>query len=232
MLVQWLVSALLIGFVGSVHCIGMCGGMSSLLVIGQEKALPRPTQLLLFNLGRVTTYSILGLLFGILGAVVFLQTKASTSMRFSAWVMGIMLVLIGLYVAQWFKGIVVLEKPGFYLYQKIQPLVSRLLPIQSSLEIFLLGMSWGLLPCGLVYSALVMAFSSSFSNTPGFAAAYMASFGLGTLPAMLVTPYVFAKLKQRLANPLLRGVLGFGFIVWGMSIIVLMGGGHAHVHHH
>src|SRR5690606_31074322 len=100
---------------------------------------------------------------------------------------GLMLIAMGLYLGSWWSGLVKVEAVGRRLWRHLQPIAQRLLPVKSAGQGFLLGMVWGWLPCGLVYSALV--WSASAANI-GEAALIMTSFGLGTLPAVLATGYL------------------------------------------
>ena len=142
-------SALLLGLLGSAHCLGMCGGLVSALGLKQQQA-SKPGYLLAYNLGRILSYTIAGLIVGLFGFWLSRQLGAAGFLRYFA---AIMLILLGLYIGQWFNGLAPIEKIGGRLWQKIQPLATRYLPIRSNRAALVVGMIWGWLPCGLVYSA-------------------------------------------------------------------------------
>jgi len=130
---------------------------------------------------------------------------------------GIILVLMGLYLADIWRALVVLEKAGSRLWRLIQPLGTRLLPVSSMAKAFGLGMVWGWLPCGLVYSALAYA-AASANIVDGMLS--MAAFGLGTAPAMVVGGVFSGSMKQFLQARLVRLVMALlmiGFGVWTLS---------------
>ncbi|WP_341504118.1 sulfite exporter TauE/SafE family protein [Gallaecimonas sp. GXIMD4217] len=186
--------ALLIGLAGAGHCFGMCGSMMGAfsLTLPEDRRLGA---LLLYNLGRVSSYALAGALVGAsgayvaaVGAPVFLVLKL---------VAALLLILMGLYLGQWYFGLVRLEKLGQLLWQRLQPISKRLLPLKSAWLALPLGMLWGWLPCGLVYSTLAWA---ALAGSAQEGALVMAAFGLGTLPAMLGTGLAAQKLKKLLKH--------------------------------
>ena len=171
-------AALLLGLAGSGHCLGMCGGIACALGLQQH---PRPVMALAFyHVGRITTYSCLALLFG--GA---LQHTLHHYPLLAPWLRtaaGALLILMALHVAQIWSGILRLEAFGTRWWQPIQRLVKPLLPARQLWQVFMLGMLWGWLPCALVYSTLAWAAAQANGMQ---AAILMASFGLGTTPALM-----------------------------------------------
>lgn len=222
---EWLFSAFLIGLAGSVHCVGMCGGIASFISLQSMQQQRKLLPILVFNLGRLTTYSLLGLVFGLLGKLLFTRIEASINQKISLYFGAVIFILLGLYISQIWKGITLIEKPGFYFYQKIQPYAKKLLPIKSYRQLYLYGLSWGLLPCGMVYSALLIALSYS---SPLKSSSYMLLFGLGTLPTMLMVPYMVARLRNILTARPLRLILGLLFILAGISLMLFSGSEHQH----
>ena len=174
-----LVSAFLLGLMGSSHCMGMCGGISAALGFQQQQ---KDWRLLSYNLGRIGTYTLIGLIAGLIGK------EASLTLPLLGPVLrtlaGLLLIAMGLYLAGWWMGLTRLESIGQVLWQKIQPAAAKLLPINSHGQAFSLGALWGFLPCGLVYSTLSWALATADWRQ---SALLMLAFGLGTLPAMLVT---------------------------------------------
>lgn len=191
---DWLiVSAFVAGLLGSVHCIGMCGGIVGALgVSGASRARTIPIQSrsaifnpaggwlpLAYNAGRIASYSLAGAIAGLLGANLF---DAAPLMRVGNVVASLFLVALGLYLAAWWRGLAVLENLGAMLWRRIEPHGRALLPPRNAKQGFALGMLWGWLPCGLVYTALASALASG-GGVRG--ALVMLAFGLGTLPILL-----------------------------------------------
>lgn len=191
-----LLAALSIGFLGSSHCLVMCGGIASAL----QLSMPQLTLLqqlklqLMLSLGRLTTYSLLGALTGAFGATVLV--KLGISLIWLKLLAGLLLLLMALYVARLWFGLTLLEKLGTLVWRRIQPFAKSLLPLDSSAKALAYGVSWGFLPCGLVYSSLGWSLASG-SALQG--AVLMFAFGLGTLPAMLAVGR-FAQSLSRFKN--------------------------------
>lgn len=168
-------SAFLLGLAGSGHCLGMCGGIAAALNLGGHRSLPVTVS---YHSGRILSYTLLG---GLLGL-------AASSINIVAWTIGLrylagfLLIAMGLYVANWWNGMQILEKAGAKLWAPVQKFSSRLLPIRNPLQGLALGLCWGLMPCGLIYSALAW---SATGQSAALSATLMFCFGLGTLPAML-----------------------------------------------
>ena len=219
-------SAFLLGLMGSAHCLGMCGGLVSalglhsrprLIVSDQNTSDQSPfIRLLAYNFGRVLSYCIAGLVVGTLGFWLSKQLGSSQILRYLA---ATMLILMGLYLGQWFNGIAFTEKIGSVLWRLIQPLGKRFMPVRSVKDALFVGMVWGWLPCGLVYSALIWA--SAEASLLG-SALIMLCFGLGTLPSMLATGYFAQQLARVIQNKAFRastGLLMISFGIWSLPII-------------
>lgn len=205
-----LTTAVLLGLLGSAHCLGMCGGIAATISMGQKSA--RLPNLLGYNLGRLISYSIAGALVGSLGILV----KDSTLAIFLRTLAGILLITMGLYVAQWWKGLVHVEKLGNKLWSFIRPTASKLLPVKSIKQALLLGFFWGWLPCGLVYSTLIWA---ATAQSPLQSGSLMLAFGVGTLPAMLTTGLLAKQVQNLLANRNVQYVAGFLILLFGLYTI-------------
>jgi uncharacterized protein len=208
----------------SAHCVGMCGGIMGALAmaIPKEAKARRWFILLSYNLGRILSYSLMGLLVGAfahqlaaLGAVIWLR-----------WLAGLLLIAMGLYLANWWQGLTYLERGGRYLWAYLQPLGKALMPVTSAPKGLLLGAIWGWLPCGLVYSALVYAMAQANSLS---AAAVMLAFGLGTLPSVLATGLAAQQMARLLRLQQVRQLFALIIILFGLW--TLWGGGH-HGHNH
>ena len=219
----FLAAALAIGFFGSSHCIGMCGGIAGALgmaVPGQKTAWG---QLVGYSAGRLGSYTLMGAIAGALGAAV---VPVLGPLRLLA---GLMLIAMALYIAGIWRGLVWLEKGGAHLWRRLQPLSASLLPVRSAQQAVGLGALWGWLPCGLVYSALTFALAQGGSLRAALA---MLAFGLGTVPAMFATGAAAAQVRGFVQRPTVRllfaaVILLFGlWTIWG-GLGVGHGAGHA-----
>ncbi len=211
-----LLSAFLLGFMGSGHCIGMCGGLAAALGMNTPKREHSSLSLVLgYNVGRISSYCIAGLIVGSLGFWLTQQTAALTILRYLA---ALMLILMGLYLGQWFNGILWTEKLGKKLWPFIQPLSKRFIPIKNTRDALIVGMVWGWLPCGLVYSALIW---SSLEASISGSLLIMLAFGTGTLPSMLASGLFAEQLGRTLKKKSFRitaGALMILFGLWTMPI--------------
>jgi hypothetical protein len=209
-------SAFLIGLLGGVHCIGMCGGIMNALSFAQpdqpHSKIQTSFTLLLYNVGRVFSYSLAGALIGGLGML--LQGPVGIlgpGLRIFA---GLMMVAMGLYLAGWWRGLVHLESLGNHvLWRHVQPVTRKLMPVTQSWQALLLGALWGWLPCGLVYSTLTLA--GAIGNWQQ-SALIMASFGLGTVPVMLLTGAFASQFKQWIQKATVRNIAALMVISFGI----------------
>lgn len=204
-------SAFMIGLLGGMHCIGMCGGIMGALSfsIPQEQAGRRLKILLSYNLGRIVSYGLIGLLAGALSY----QLSGGHGLSVLRIVAGLLLIAMGLYLANWWRGLTYLEKLGSVLWRRIQPLGKALMPVQHSGQALLLGGIWGWLPCGLVYTALAYATAQAH---PVGAMGVMLAFGLGTLPMVLASGVFAERIKHLLQMSSLRAVLALFIIAFGI----------------
>ncbi|MEE4659118.1 MAG: sulfite exporter TauE/SafE family protein [Halieaceae bacterium] len=216
-------AALLLGFLGSSHCLVMCGGISAALGMGAAPE-HRGRLILLFQVGRVLTYMALGAGLGaLLAGVAGLHGMALPVLRL---VSAALLVSMGLTIANVWPGLAWLERAGQRLWQRIQPLARRHMPVSSARDAVLLGLYWGFLPCGLIYTALAW---SATAGTPLQAAGLMGLFGLGTTPAMLATGLAANRIAALLKQKNLRQVAGLLLILAGLwtGYIAIAHGSHA-----
>ena len=137
------------------------------------------------------------------------------------------MIALGLYLANWWRGLALLERLGARLWRHIQPLGQRLLPVRTPLQAFLLGGLWGWLPCGLVYA--VVAWSLTTGNAVD-AAILMLGFGLGTLPALLLAGKAFDYLQGKVKSARLRQAAGVMVMAFGIysGVSGLLHSGHQH----
>lgn len=221
-------SAFLIGLLGSTHCLGMCGGISAslsmALPVGRGFRVRQTLMLLAFNGGRIGSYTLIATL------VAVLSTSAAAQWNELAPVLrtlaGILLILMGLSMAQWWQGIRHIERIGAPVWARLSPLTRRFLPVRNGWQAVALGGLWGWLPCGLVYSTLGWA---ALQPSVGSAAATMAFFGLGTLPSMLATGYAATWVRRLQGQKRIRqltGILLIAFGLWTLPLSLVLHGGH------
>ncbi|MCM8595061.1 sulfite exporter TauE/SafE family protein [Accumulibacter sp.] len=208
---------LLVGFLGGVHCIGMCGGIVGALSMGAPASIAIH---LAYSAGRLLSYACAGALAGGLGEASMAmagQWPVRTLLYLAA---NLMLIALGLHLMGRSQAIVLIERAGARLWHHLQPLTRRYLPARSLSQAFRLGVLWGWLPCGLVYSALATALTS---GSAWHGAGLMLAFGVGTLPNLLLAGLLATRLQARLSDPVVRlgcGLVILGFGVWGLIGVV------------
>jgi sulfite exporter TauE/SafE len=204
-----------LGFLGSFHCVGMCGPIAL--------SLPRPSSnfaslslyALIYNFGRIATYSVFGLLFGFFGS----QIALSGFQGLLSILLGVV-IITGVIFSNYFRS---KDKPAFYnsLLPKINTLYGKLIRKNSVTALFGMGVLNGLLPCAFVYSGLAVAV---LSNTPIQSMSYMFLFGLGTLPAMFsiyaAPHFISMDLRTTIRKylPYLAFSLGLFLIIRGIAL--------------
>jgi sulfite exporter TauE/SafE len=223
-------SAFVAGALGSAHCVAMCGGLATAL--GTQRQGTHRGRPLLYQLGRVSSYCTAGAIVGSLGSVAGFAFEASQWSEILRLGTALVVVLIGLNMAlgsrsrgPWLRAP---ERWGAHVWRRIAPLASRL-PTQPALRTLTLGLIWGWLPCGLVYSVLLAA---AFAGSALAGGATMLAFGLGTLPSMLGLSYAgtrFTPPGATLARLLGSVIVACGLWTASVPIAILLGG-HQHVH--
>jgi len=221
-------TAAMIGLLGSTHCLGMCGGIVGALNAGAPQSdrshASRAAHHVTYNAGRILSYVLAGALAGLAGAVVS-QSVLGTVVPVGRLIAGLFMIALGLYLAGWWNAITSLEKAGLHIWKWIQPLGGRFLPATTPLHAFGLGLVWGWLPCGLVYSALVLAIVSA---SPGNGALIMLGFGLGTLPMLLAMGGVAEQVMKLVRRPITRQVAGASVILFGIYTCAIAFSGYGH----
>lgn len=223
---QFSAAAFTFGFLGSIHCIGMCGPIALALPAGSHP-LTEFIGRLLYNLGRTFSYVLLGLLAGIIGA-------GASLMGMQNWLSigsGLLLILLALFAGG------KLNVPGTNrISQWLRPYLSALFRRRHLGALTGIGILNGFLPCGFVYSALAGAMNG---GSPENAALFMSFFGLGTLPAMFATALfgnlTSAGFRERFIKlaPVITALLGLLLVLRGLELgIPYISPGGAHGGHH
>jgi hypothetical protein len=223
-------TALLIGIWSTGHCLAMCGGLA--VAAGQSNrqnlnnsTAQRGIELFTWQLGRALSYTLMGLLVGAFGSF-FLANAPLVFVRQGAFIFAnLILIALGLHVAQLWSGIVHLERMGQVVWRLVAPWATATLIPQTPqrrhrptqlLRALRAGALWGWLPCGLVYSMLITA---SVTGSAASGALWMLAFGLGTVPALWLTSMVShhaAAYFQRLIVRRTAGLVIVAFGTWGL----------------
>ena len=205
-------AALAAGLLGGVHCAGMCGGIvGSLSIAAQGPALARQ---LAFNSGRIASYATAGMLVGALGGLGALAGPALVVQALLLLLANVMMALLGLYIAGWGRTVLRLERLGGVVWRRVEPIARRLFPIDSFVKAFAAGLAWGWVPCGLVYTMLLLALSS---GSAAGGALVMAAFGLGTLPTLLAAGFATQRLMALRRIPFVRQAAGSILVVVALA---------------
>jgi len=230
-----LIPFFLIGLLGSVHCIGMCGGIVSAFTVASPQRKPFPATVVThvahaadmsgsaalgaamhavsYNAGRIGSYAIAGgIAGGVVGSARFLSGVSGIQVG-GYWLANLALVALGLYLMGAWSGLVRLEEMGQKIWRRLQPLTAVLLPIDSPLKAFALGSLWGWLPCGMVYGVLLTAMTTGSAYS---GAAVMLAFGLGTLPTLVTMGVIGSQLRTWSRRGAVRVFSGVIVLLFGM----------------
>lgn len=222
-------AAFSMGLFGSPHCLGMCGGIVTAFGLSMQHVSDSKKNglILTYHLGRLISYSLLGLIASLVGVAIFQSIMSNSAPRI---VLGAVLVLIGLAML----GLPLfnqLEKVGMRFWQSLAPLRKKVFPIDSFGKALFAGLLWGFLPCGLVYGALMMAIAG---NNIATGAALMFVFGLGTMPMLIATQKTVGMLQSSIKNFRLRQINGLIMMLSGLAVIfipMMMHHNHSHGSH-
>ena len=228
-----LLAAFAMGFFGSPHCLGMCGGLVTAFGLSMQEVSPLKKRGLIatYHFGRLISYSILGIIAGIIGTTVLAPLLMGNSTP--RILLGLVLVFIGLSMLG-MPFLNKLEKVGMGVWRKLSPLRQKVFPLNTFPRALAAGLLWGFLPCGLVYGALLMAV---VGNDIATGALLMFVFGLGTVPMLVATQETVGWLHKQIGRYRLRQVNGIIMILSGLAVIALpmamkhMGGHGAHGGH-
>ncbi len=227
-----LVSAFIVGLFSAVHCIGMCGGIIGALTFSLPAEIRQHRWRLIpyisaYNLGRISSYTAAGALLGWLGDSLFNVISPDSGHLILQGIASAMMIGIGLYLAGWFPRFAMIEHLGKPLWNRLQPWGQKLIPVRSPGQAWLFGMVWGWLPCGLVYSALII---SGTAGDAVYGALFMLSFGAGTLPSVMTAGILtgwMARLSRLSQVKTVVGLLLIGLAI--TSFYLTWSHGHQHI---
>ncbi|MCK5831290.1 MAG: sulfite exporter TauE/SafE family protein [Methylococcales bacterium] len=179
--------AFTMGLFSSLHCIGMCGSIIGTLTLSLKPDVRNNkktlfTYVLNYNVGRIFSYTLAGLLVGLAEALVSLPLGLDHGHRFLQLLSAMIMIGAGFYIAGWFPRFAYIEKVGARLWKHLEPYGRKLIPVKTRVHAFFFGIVWGWLPCGLVYAALALAATTGDISRSSLT---MLAFGLGTLPSVM-----------------------------------------------
>ncbi len=211
-------TALLVGLLGGVHCMAMCGAVVGSLIFNlkpevQVSYIKQLPYQFAYNFGRISSYTVMGLLFGWLGSSLANLAEFLPMQQGLQVFAGLFMLALGLYIAGWWNGIVVIEKLGGRIWKMLKPVSSRMMVVRTIPQAWSYGLVWGWLPCGLVYSMLIMALSAGSMIDGGLV---MLAFGLGTIPNLMLMgsfAFFFTRLSHNLT---VRKFAGLSIMLMGV----------------
>ena len=210
------IAALFLGFLGSLHCVGMCGPIVLLLPIGGKKKFTQLSMVISYHLGRLATYTMLGVLFGFIGSRIQLfgfQQQLSI-------LLGVIILLVVL-TPTILKRYWPIKKNIYTALIRLKSYMGIYIKTKTTGAMFVLGILNGLLPCGLVYIAIFGALASSTVLNGGL---YMFLFGVGTVPLLSTVVFVGGFLKEVTRKKLVRftpffaAIMGVLFLLRGLGL--------------
>ena len=211
-----ILSAVILGLMGSLHCVGMCGPIAFMLPVDHSNNVKKFGQIFIYHFGRLMAYGIIGLVFGLLGkglSIFGAQQKLSIAI-------GVLMILIVLIPFKTFSKYN-LSKPIYKIISKVKNQLGKELKKKSPDTFLTIGFLNGFLPCGLVYMALFGAVAMGNALQGSL---YMILFGLGTVPLMTAAIYFSNLLKGGIrqkvqkAIPVFVVIIGLLFILRGLGL--------------
>jgi sulfite exporter TauE/SafE len=214
-------TAFVVGLLGGVHCVGMCGGIVATLTMslapGHRRGVAGQLSFqLAYNLGRLAGYSCAGALIGGLGGWLLQSPALQWAQQLLYALAALFMLALGLYLGGWWRGLVQVERVGALLWRHLEPIGRRLLPIDTWWQAVGVGLVWAWLPCGLVYSVLILALGAGSAAN---GALLMFAFGLGTLPNLLGIGLLAGAAARYAEQARLRQAAGLLVIGFGLYAI-------------
>jgi uncharacterized protein len=213
---ETLTTALILGLLSNIHCLGMCGPIAFLLPLNKSTRSTKIAGIVVYNLGRISNYTLLGLLFGVFGQ----GLRLGKFQQYAAIGFGI-LILLWIYVPLLTKKSYINGSRLIRFHNFIKSKLGRQLKRSSLRSLFILGILNGLLPCGMVYLAVAGALSTGNLNG---GIMFMLFFGLGTLPVMTLVPFYSNRItysnRIRVGKvlPVLLTIMALAIIIRGLNL--------------
>jgi len=211
-----LFSAFILGLLGSFHCVGMCGPIAFMLPVDRNNGMKKVFQIGIYHFGRLLAYSIIGLIFGLIGKSLFLF---GFQQQLSIFI-GILMILVVLIPQNIFNKYN-FSKPIYNIISKVKSALGAAMKKKTMDTFLTIGFLNGFLPCGLVYMAVFAAIAGGNALNGSL---YMAMFGLGTIPLMTTAIYFSHFLKGaarqniQKAIPVFVIIIGVLFIIRGLGL--------------
>lgn len=209
-------SALILGLISSLHCIGMCGPIAMMLPLERNNPARKAAQLLLYHFGRIVAYGSLGLVFGIMGRGLYV---AGLQQHLSI-IAGLVMIIIAIMPEKIFAKYN-FSKLGYRVISNVKANLGAQFRKRGNRALFMAGLLNGFLPCGLVYAALFGAIA--MQSVPG-GVMYMALYGAGTIPLMSAVVYASGFINNNTrgimakAVPYAAAFIGILFVVRGLGL--------------
>lgn len=211
-----LLAGVMLGFASTLHCAGMCGGIatSMVLMFDPRSKRERARILALAQAGRMTSYVVAGGILGFAGAELYGTFNQAAAFRILQWIAAAVLMWVGLSLA----GLVPMPAAVDRLVARLSAAISRALaPLRrTAAGPYLTGLTWGVIPCPMVYGAL---FTAMLTGSALGGMALMAGFGLATLPAVSLTAFGISTLARAEAHGLARTAVGLAIAVFAASTV-------------
>jgi sulfite exporter TauE/SafE len=227
-----LATAFLVGLAGGVHCMAMCGGIVAALGMrprgSPAGAAPGLWRQLPYSLGRVATYTCAGAAAGAVGGLGLHAAGVLPVQTILLVVANALIILLGLHLAGLGSLVLVFERAGGAVWRGFKRVGARLAPADTILGRVAVGLTWGMLPCGLVYSVLATAL---VAGSAARGAMVMAAFGLGTLPNLLAAGLAAETLRRFVRGPRTRLVAGLAVVLLGVAGLARVPGLSEHLRH-
>ncbi len=214
-MLTFLITGFILGLSSSLHCIGMCGPIAMAIPLNRKSTGTILSGSLQYNFGRVVTYAALGLIVGSIG----LTIQTFGFLQWLSIISGIVLIVIA-----WkhlFQRLLVLHAPNLFFSRRLNQLIGKVIRSKNPAKLLFLGGLNGLLPCGMVYAALLNAI---LAGSPGSSALAMIFFGIGTMPAMIFVQFAMSKISNqqrinfRRALPFILTLVGGIIVLRGMNL--------------
>ena len=211
MITTFFISAVVIGFLGSFHCVGMCGPIALSLPVHHLRGVEKAAGIGLYNLGRILIYAVIGMVFGMIGL----------SFKYFGWQQILSIALGSVLILMFLMRVFSLKKykssAAFAPWnQKIISILTPLMTSGKTKNLLFIGLLNGLLPCGLIYMALAGAIAT---GNIFYSALFMAGFGAGTLPAMVIASYAAGMIPLTVRNKI-KKVLPYMLALMGILLIL------------